>query len=315
MADEQDFYDMLGVSRNATAEDIQRAYRKLARTYHPDLNKDPDAEGKFKQIAEAYDVLSDPATRKKYDAFGADFRSVPDDIDPEMWAQAQRARARGGGPRPGGPPPGWQAGYTDEDYSSIFEDLFGQRVRGRAGWGPIPGADHEAEITLDLTDAYRGGQRSITMSGPDGERTFEVTIPPGVTNGQRIRLGGQGGRGTDGARSGDLYLVVHVAPHPQYRLEGRDVHVDLELTPWEAALGTQVSVDTPGGPVTVKVAPGTSTGRKLRLKSRGMPNPKGQPGDVYAHVEIAVPPTLSAEERQLFEDLATVSTFDPRKTT
>lgn len=317
MADDRDFYEVLGVGRDAPADEIQRAYRKLARTYHPDLNKDPEAEGRFKDVAEAYEVLSDPETRKKYDTFGAEFRSVPDDIDPAMWQQAQRARAGGPGPRAGaGFPPGWDVNFSDggdADYASVFEDLFGQRVRGRAGWGPIPGADHEAEITLGVDDAFRGGRRSITLAGPEGDRTFDVNIPPGVTDGQRIRLGGQGGRGTEGAKSGDLYLVVHVEPDQRYRLDGRDVHVDLRLSPSEAALGTTASIDTPGGPVKVKVAPGTSSGTKLRLRGRGMPNPKGSAGDVYANVQVVVPSTLSDDERRLYEELATASSFDPRR--
>lgn len=317
MADQHNFYNMLGVARDAPADEIQRAYRKLARTYHPDLNKDPEAEGRFKEIAEAYEVLSDPATKKKYDAFGADFRGVPDDVDPDMWRQAQRARASGRGPRAGGGvPPGWDANFSgggDADYASRFEDLFGQGVRGRAGWGPIPGADHEAEITVSVDDAYRGGRRSFTLSGPEGDRTFDVNVPPGVIDGQKIRLGGQGGRGTEGAKSGDLYLVVHVTPDPTYRLDGRDVYVDLKLTPSEAALGTTTSVDTPGGPVSVKVAPGTSTGKKLRLRGRGMPSQKGTAGDLYANVQVAVPSTLSDDEQRLYEELAAASNFDPRR--
>ncbi len=312
MASARDFYEILGVSRDAAPDEIQRAYRKLARTYHPDLNKDPEAEGRFKDISEAYDVLSDPEQRKRYDAFGPDFRNVPDDVDPETWARAQQAgqgrRTRGTGEQR----PPWAASGGEEDYSAMFEDLFGQRVRGRSGWGPIPGADHQAEITLTLHDAFEGGRRSITLSGPEGDRTFDVSIPAGVTDGQRIRLGGQGGRGTEGAKTGDLYLLVHIAPHPRFRLDGRDVHTDLRLTPWEAALGTSVSVPGPGGAVTVKVAPGTSTGKRLRIRGRGMPNPKGSPGDLYAHVEIDVPPTLSDDERRLFEELADASDFEPR---
>jgi curved DNA-binding protein len=183
----------------------------------------------------------------------------------------------------------------------------------RGGGGPIAGADQEAEITLTVEEAYHGGKRSITLTGPDGERSYAVNIPPGVTDGKRIRLAGQGGQGTSGAKAGDLYLVVHIAPHPRYRLEGRDIHVILPLTPWEAALGSSVAVDTPGGEAKVRVRPGTSSGKRLRLKGRGMPNPRGKPGDLYAEVRIMVPPKLTDEERRLFEELATVSTFDPRR--
>ncbi|WP_242676487.1 J domain-containing protein, partial [Streptosporangium minutum] len=177
------------------------------------------------------------------------------------------------------------------------------------GWGSIPGADQEAEIELTVEDAYRGGRRSITVGG----RRIDVNIPAGVTDGQRIRLAGQGGRGSDGAAAGDLYLIVRIAPHPRYRVEGRDIHVQLPVNPWEAALGASVAVDTPAGEAKVKVPAGTSSGRRLRLRGRGMPNPRGAPGDLFAEVRIMVPPTLSDEERRLFEQLAAVSTFDPRR--
>ena len=298
-----------GATRPASPEEIQRAYRKLARTYHPDVNSDPGAEERFKEIAEAYDVLSDPDTRKRYDAFGWDSRQVPEGVDPQTWARARsgagagarRGRAPGGGPAPG------------EDID--LEDLFGGVFSGRArrGWGPIAGADQEAELELTVEEAHRGGRRPITLAGPSGPRTFEVNIPAGVRNGQRIRLARQGGRGGDGAAAGDLYLVVRIAPHPRYRVEGRDISVDLPLAPWAAALGASVAVDTPGGEAKVKVPPGTSTGKRLRLRGRGMPNPRGAPGDMFAEVKIMVPRRLTGEERRLFEQLATVSTFDARR--
>jgi curved DNA-binding protein len=314
MAERRDFYEILGVSRAATAEDIQRAYRKLARTYHPDMNKDPAAEGKFKEIAEAYDVLSDPTTRKKYDAFGHDFRNVPDDVDPAMY---QRARAGGGHPRSGGPGnvefEFSGADFGDVDIEDVFGDFFGRGARGgRRGWGPIVGADQEAELEITVEEAYRGGKRSFTISGPSGPRTIEVNIPAGVVDGQRIRLAGQGGQGTSGAAAGDLYLAVRIARHPRYRVDGRNITVELRLTPWEAALGASVAVDTPGGEAKVRVRPGTSSGKRLRLKGRGMPNPRGTPGDLYAAVRIMVPESLTDDERQLFEELARVSNFDPR---
>jgi curved DNA-binding protein len=164
-----------------------------------------------------------------------------------------------------------------------------------------------------VEEAYQGGHRSITLAGPDGPRNFDVTIPPGVLDGQRIRLAGQGGRGSEGANAGDLFLVVRIQPHPRYRLDGRDITVKLPVTPWEAALGAEVPIDTPGGEATVKVPAGTSSGRRLRLKGRGMPNPRGAPGDLYAEVQIMVPPKLTKEERRLFEQLAGTSKFDPRK--
>jgi curved DNA-binding protein len=177
----------------------------------------------------------------------------------------------------------------------------------------VPGADQEAELELTVEEAYSGGRRSITLSGPGGTRTLEVTIPPGVTDGQRIRLAGQGGSGSDGAAAGDLYLVVRLAPHPRYHVDGRDITIELRLAPWEAALGTSVAIDTPGGEAKVRVPPGTSSGRRLRLRGRGLPNPRGKPGDLYAEARIMVPSRLSDDERRLFEQLAAVSTFDPRR--
>jgi curved DNA-binding protein len=321
MAPRRDFYEVLGVSRTANQAEIQRAYRKLARTYHPDVNKDPGAEERFKEIAEAYNVLSDPDTRRRYDAFGSDFRQVPPDVDPETWARARAGAGARRGPRPGGARGGGPGQETWFDTSGGFEtgdvdleDLFGglfsgRGARGGRGWGPIPGADQEAELVLTVEEAYRGGRRRITLDG----RSLEVTIPPGVTDGQRIRLAGQGGQGTEGAAAGDLYLVVRLAPHPRYRVDGRDISVDLPLAPWEGALGASLAVDTPGGEAKVTVPPGSSTGRRLRLRGRGMPNPRGTPGDLYAEVKIMVPRHPTDEERRLFEQLARASTFDPRR--
>jgi curved DNA-binding protein len=274
-------------------------------------------------------VLSDPETRKRYDAFGPDFRQVPEDVDPETWARARagrggagrRARAGAGAGFTGGWGPGpegvrFGTGFGDEvDLEDLFGGLFGggRAGRGGRGWGPVPGADQELEIELSVEEAYQGGRRKVSFEGRGGRRTIEVTIPPGVTDGQRIRLEGQGGEGGDGAPPGDLYLIVRIAPHPRYRVEGRDIHVDLPLAPWEAALGATVPVDTPGGEAKVKVPPGTSSGRRLRLRGRGLPNPRGEPGDLFAEVRIMVPPELTPEERRLFEELAAVSDFDPRK--
>ncbi|GAA4197932.1 curved DNA-binding protein [Streptosporangium oxazolinicum] len=313
MPPDRDFYEILGVRRGASQEDIQRAYRKLARANHPDVNKDPSAEDRFKEVSEAYSVLSDPETRRRYDAFGPEFRQVPEDVDPETWA---RARSRGAGAGRAGPRGGGEGfdgfgGFEEGvDLGDLFEGLFsGRRGRSGANWGPIPGADQEAEIVLTLEEAYRGGRRSITV----GSRGLRVDIPPGVTDGQRVRLAGQGGRGGDGAPAGDLYLIVRIAPHPRYRVEGRDIHVLLPVTPWEAALGATVAVDTPGGEAKVKVPPGTSSGRRLRLRGRGMPSRRDRPGDLYAEVRIMVPERLTEEERRLFEQLAAASAFDPRR--
>ena len=318
MAADDDFYQILGVPRDASQEDIQRAYRKLARTYHPDVNHDPGAEDRFKEVSEAYDVLSDPQTRRRYDAFGRDFRQVPEDVDPETWRRARAGARAGAGAGAGrGGPGGFSFSEGDIDLDDLLGGIFGGRFGGaRRGWGsvgPIPGADQEAEIELTVEEAYRGGRRSVTLSSDGTRRSFDVTIPAGVTDGQRIRLAGQGGRGSDGARNGDLYLIVRIAPHPRYRLDGRDLYVELRLAPWEAALGTSVALDTPGGEVKVKVPGGTSSGRRIRLAGRGLPNPKGKAGDLYAEARIMVPARLSRAERRLFEQLAAESDFDPRK--
>ncbi len=319
MAADRDFYQILGVPREASQDDIQRAYRRLARANHPDVNNDPAAEERFKDISEAYDVLSDPQTRRRYDMFGPDFRQVPEDVDPEVWRRAQagaRAGAGAGGRAGRG---GFGFGTGEEvDLEDLLGGLFGARAggarAGRAGrgWGPIPGADQTAGIEISIEEAYHGARKSVSLAGPDGTRNLQVTIPPGVTDGQRIRLSGQGGHGSDGAPPGDLYLVVRIARHRNYRLEGRDLHVELRLAPWEAALGTSVAVPTPGGEAKVTVPPGTSSGRRLRLRGRGLPNPKGTPGDLLAEAKIVVPAKPSERERELLEQLAVASSFDPR---
>jgi curved DNA-binding protein len=315
----RDFYEVLGVGKNADQSEIQRAYRKLARTHHPDVNKDPSAEARFKEISEAYDVLSDPEQRKRYDAFGEDFRRVPPDISPEEWRRARAyagAAPGAGGPGPGGPfAGGGGVRYTDVGEDIDLEDLLGGIFggRGRTNWGPLPGSDQEFEAEITLEEAFHGAQRSLTITGPDGQRTLDVNIPAGVVDGQRIRLRGQGGRGANGGQPGDLYLIIRIAPHPRYRVSGRDLTAPLPLSPWEAALGAAVPVETPGGSATVNVPPGTSSGRRLRLKGRGLPKRRGEPGDFYAEAQIRVPSSLTAEERRLFEELRQVSSFDPRR--
>jgi curved DNA-binding protein len=315
----RDYYEVLGVSRNAGAEEIQQAFRRLARRHHPDINRDPAAEERFKEINEAYQVLSDPDTRRRYDRFGSDFRQIPEGWEERVGAgtgsRGGRVRrgARSRGPR--GPEGGVYVGTGFGEGGIDFDDLFGSIFGARGGGvGPIPGADQEAELVLSLEEAYRGGRRHVTLGGPGRPRSSEVTIPRGVVNGQRIRLSGQGGQGSGGAPAGDFYLVVRIAPHPRYRLDGRDIHVDLPVTPWEAVLGATVPALTPGGEVKVRVPPGSSSGRRLRLRGEGMPNPRGTPGDLYAEVRIMVPAKPSRRERELFEKLAAESTFDPRKT-
>ncbi|KOX06119.1 molecular chaperone DnaJ [Streptomyces sp. NRRL B-1140] len=315
----QDFYEVLGVSRTATQDEIQQAYRKLARKYHPDVNKDPGAEERFKDLNEAYSVLSDPKTRARYDRFGEDFRKVPEDWEERVGAGAgpgggfrTRRTAGAGGPR---------ARYTGfgDDFAAEgvdIEDLLGSLFGAGAAPGGVPGADQEAELPLTVEEAYRGGRRTVTLAGPTGQpRRYEVDVPPGVTDGQRIRLAGEGGRGSGDAAAGDLYLRVRIQPHPRFRLDGRDVYVQLPVAPWEAALGATVPVPTPGGGTAkVTVPAGSSSGRRLRLRGEGMPNPRGADGNLYAELRVMVPPKLSDRERELFEELAATSSYDPRRT-
>ncbi|MEU1501416.1 DnaJ C-terminal domain-containing protein [Streptomyces sp. NPDC005732] len=314
----RDYYDVLGVPRSASAEEIQQAFRTLARKHHPDVNKDPGAEERFKELNDAYSVLSDPKTRQRYDRFGEDFRQIPEDYDERVAAAAGarggRAAWAGGG---GGGVRFRSADGASFDGSGVdFEDLFGGmfgRGGGGGGWGPVPGADQEAEIQLGVEEAYRGGRRSITLGGPAGQRGYDVTVPRGVVDGQRIRLAGEGGHGSGDGPPGDLYLRVRIKPDGRFRLEGRDIHVVVPVTPWEAALGATVPVPTPGGTAKVTVPADSSSGRRLRLRGEGMPNPRGQDGDLYAEIRIMVPPEPTARERELFEELAAASSFDPRR--
>lgn len=317
----KDYYATLGVSRDASQDEIQKAYRKQARKYHPDVNRDPGAEERFKEITESYEVLKDPEKRQVYDRFGSNWKQY----------------AQGGG---GGAPPGFDGfegfnvnfggdfgGGGASGFSSFFDMLFSQ---GRAGGGGSPfgggfgggqagrggwsrrGADQEARIVLTLEEAAKGGQREITVSDPTTgqNRALTVTLPPGVKEGQRIRLSGQGGPGTAGP--GDLYLKVELRHDDRFRLEDRDLYTDLPVSAWEAALGTEASVKTLNGSVRVRIPPGTSSGRKIRLRGKGFPNPKGEAGDLYAEVKVVVPKKLSPREKELFEKLAEESKFKAR---
>ncbi|MET7845994.1 J domain-containing protein [Streptomyces sp. NPDC005356] len=308
----RDFYEVLGVPRNADKDEIQRAYHKLARKYHPDINKDPAAEERFKEINEAFSVLSDPDQRTRYDRFGEDFRKVPEDWEERVGAGAGPGGgfrwSTGDGPRVRYATSGFGAEGVDVD------DLFGS-LFGGAGRVRVQGADQEAELQLTVEEAYSGGRRTVTLAGPSGQRRYEVDVPPGVVDGQRIRLAGEGGRGSGDGPAGDLYLRVRIQPHPQFRLDGRDVYVQLPVTPWEAALGATVPVPTPSGTTAkVTVPAGSSSGRRLRLRGEGMPGPRGANGNLYAELRIMVPPKLRDRERELFEELAAVSSFDPRRT-
>ena len=289
----RDYYETLGVARGASQDDIKRAYRRLARKFHPDVSKEADAESRFKEVGEAYEVLKDPEKRSAYDRFGKD------------WKHGQEFR----------PPPGWErqfgfggGGFSgDSGFSDFFESLFGRS--GFAGaHGPMRarGGDQNATIEIPLEDAYRGTTRNITVGG----RMLSVRIPKGITEGQRIRLGGQGGAGAGGRPAGDLYLTVTYAAHPLFRAEGRDVHLKLPVAPWEAALGTTVAVPTLGGKVDLKIPRGSRSGRSLRLKARGLP---GRPnGDQYVTLEIVTPPADTPEAESLYRKMAESMRFDPR---
>ncbi|MFF1876267.1 DnaJ C-terminal domain-containing protein [Leifsonia sp. NPDC058230] len=309
MAD--DYYQLLGVPRSADAKEIQRAYRKLARKYHPDVNKERGAEDKFKQISEAYHVLSDPDSRAQYDRFGPDFR---------QYAGAEReyaSQTRGGGAgagrtraRPGPSGFSWssaQSGAGPGGASVDWEDLFGDV------FGSSRGMNSEVELELTVEEAFSGGPRTIVLSGPDGDRqTFDIQVPPGVLDGQRIRVAGGGSAGRQNGGAGDLIITFRVRPDRRLRLDGKNIEMDLPVSPWEAALGASVSTRAPGGPITVRVPPGSSSGRRLRLKGQGMPQSGGKPGDLFARVKIMVPPHLTDRERELFEQLQRESSFTPR---
>jgi len=300
----KDYYEVLGVGRGASDEEIRRAYRKLARKYHPDVNKESGAEDRFKEISEAYEVLRDPEKRERYDRLGPNWRAGEDVSGAPGFEDMFRQGGFGSGDV--------RVEFGDGDFSDFFEGLFGGRGGARAGGFEgfaTRGSDHEAVLELSLEEAAAGGKRRVALG--DG-RSYDVNIPAGVGDGQRIRLAGEGGRGRRGGPSGDLFLRVRIKPHPQFRLEGRDLYVDVPVSPWEAALGATVPVRTMTGTARVRVPPGSSCGRRLRLRGQGMPGPRGSHGDLYATVQIAVPKDLSAKERELFEQLAKASSFDPR---
>lgn len=296
----QDYYEVLGVPRTAAPDEIKRAYRKLARKYHPDVSKEPDAAERIKQVNEAYEVLKDPEKRAAYDQVGSGYR-------------------RGDEFRP---PPGWQdnafhfsAGDTAQ-FSDFFESLFGAQfgagARAGAARGAHAGEDQYARIELTLEEAFQGTTRTVMLASPDGrERRLQVKIPAGVTSGQQIRLAGQGAPGLRGGPAGDLYLEVEILPHRFFRVDGKDVHLDLPIAPWEAALGASLKVPTLGGAVTMKIPAGARPGQKLRLKGRGLPG--RNPGDEYVHLQIITPPAHTPEARDFYERMAKeFASFNPR---
>jgi curved DNA-binding protein len=306
----QDYYETLGVARSATQEEIQKAYRKLARKYHPDVSKESGAEDKFKQVTEAYEVLKDPDKRKRYDALGAN------------WKAGQDFQ----------PPPGWEnvhfstGGMGGADFSDFFSQIFGGsfggpgmggfRAGGRAHSLRRRGEDYEVGIEATLYEVHTGASKRIEFDVRDDGRverkSLTVTIPMGVKSGSKIRLAGQGGPGIGGGPNGDLFLRVKIRPDSRFEIDGHNLRTTLRLTPWEAALGTEVNVPTLEGPVKMKVPAGIQSGQTLRLKGKGLNKRQGEAGDLLVAVHIGVPKVLTEDERRLFEELAKTSTFDPR---
>ena len=316
----KDYYKIMGVGRDASQDDIKRAYRKLARKYHPDVSKEPQAEARFKELGEAYEVLKDPEKRVAYDRLGTE------------WKPNQEFR----------PPPDWNAGFEFSErgfaggdasqFSDFFESLFGHGFgtgHGRAGQQGgahargtfnAPGQDHYAKIMIDLEEAYTGSTHPITLQVPQldaaghvttREHQLNVVIPKGIRPGQHIRLAGQGAPGHGQGKRGDLYLEVAFRPHPFYRVENADVYLGLPVAPWEAALGATVKTPTPGGTVELKIPAGSTTGRKLRLKGRGIPGKT--PGDFYVVLQIAIPPADDEDDKTFYRKMAEqFKSFNPR---
>ena len=302
----RDYYESLGVSRDASPEEIRRAYRALARKHHPDVNKEAGAEDRFKEISEAYEVLRDPDKRARYDQLGANWRAGQDVSGEPDFSGFEGFGGFGGD--------NVRFDFGGADFSEFFSGLFGQRSRTQRSNGSERfsrrGADQEAVLELSLEEVAAGGKRRISLA--DG-RDFEVNVPRGVRDGQRIRLAGEGEAGRGGGPPGDMFLRVRIRPHPRFRVDGCDLQTDLPVTPWEAALGATVEVRALTGSARVRVPAGSSSDRRLRLRGEGLPDPQGRRGDLYAVVKIRVPKTLSDEERALFEQLAAASHFDPRK--
>lgn len=307
----KDYYKILGVERDATQDDIKKAYRQLARKFHPDINKEDGAEAKFKEIGEAYEALGDPEKRAAYDQLGKD------------WKAGQEFR----------PPPNWDAGFEysgapeGADFSDFFGSIFGAGARGqRASRGGrthttfnMRGEDHHASIVIDLRDALEGATRTITLRMPEmddsghvlvRDKNLTVQIPKGVTEGQSIRLKGQGSPGMGDAPAGDLYLEVRFKPDALYRVVGKDLYLELPVAPWEAALGASVKMPTPSGAIMLKVPAGSANGRELRIRGRGIP--AKEPGDLYAVLKIVWPPATDEKARKIYEEMAKELSFDPR---
>jgi curved DNA-binding protein len=307
----KDYYAILGVDRNAGVDEIKKRYRILARKYHPDVSKEPDAEKRFKETAEAYATLKDPEKRAAYDQLGQQ-RPGEDFRPPPEWS-TQFAHGA--------------AAFDEMDLADLFAGLAGRTAHGGRGnrrgpAGARRGQDYEVTVPITLEDAHQGTEVSLDLTTAEfdgdgalrrGGRRIKARIPKGPVDGQVLRLPGQGGKGSSGGPDGDVYLNIVLRPHRLYRVSGRDLFLDLPLAPWEAALGAAVEVPTLAGPVELKVPPGTRAGQQLRLSGRGLPKPEGAGGDLYAVVQIALPPALTEREKSLYKELAAASTFDPRR--
>jgi curved DNA-binding protein len=311
--DYKDYYKIMGVARDASQDEIKRVYRKLARKYHPDVSKEANAEEKFKEVQEAYEVLKDPEKRAAYDQLGSNWRSGQEFRPPPDWGRGFEFSSAYGG--------------EDGGFSDFFSSLFGSRSpfgqphgapRGR-GFSSAAGEDHVARIQIDLEDAFRGGVQTIELKSPqlsdDGRvavkpRTLKVTIPAGVVEGQRIRLAGQGSAGAGGGPAGDLYLEIGFRPHRLFQVEGRDVTLTLPVAPWEAALGATVQTPTLAGPVELRIPANAKAGQKMRLKGRGLPG--STPGDQYVVLKIVLPPSDSPQAQALYQRMKQELDFDPR---
>jgi curved DNA-binding protein len=320
----RDYYQTLGLERSATADAIRKAYRRLARKYHPDVSKEPNALEQFKQMQEAYEVLKDPKKRAAYDQLGANwkqgeqFRPPPDFGAGFDFRQARRGRPPGAGH--GGETDGAHAFAGDEQFSDFFSTLFGggeQPFAGASGGARRRnGRDQHATIDVDLEEAHRGAVRELTLAqaaapgATPAERTLRVTLPAGVTEGQSVRLAGQGEPAVGKGRAGDLYLMVHIRPHKNLELEGRDVKLILPVAPWEAALGATLTVPTLGGPVDLRIPAQSQSGSRLRLRGRGLVG--DPPGDQYVELKVVLPPADTPAARELYERMRAELAFDPR---
>lgn len=312
----KDYYEVMGVARDATQDEIKRAYRKLSRKYHPDVSTESDAEERFKEVGEAYAVLKDPEKRAAYDQLGANYKAGQDFHPPPGWDEG--FEFSGAGASAGR---GYTGGFGGAQYSDFFEELFAQQRGGRPAGGQFSmrGDDRHARISIDFRDSYTGAQRPITLRVPevtaDGhvvtkEKTLNIKVPKGIREGQKIRLAGQGGPGIGSGQAGDLFLEIAFSPAKRYRVEGADVYLTLPVTPWEAALGATVTVPMPTGNVDLKIPANSRQGSKLRLKGKGLP---GQtPGDLYAVLDIQQPPADSDVAKALYQRMAEELPFDPR---